>query len=162
MSRNKIKFRHSFVSAQVFRLPSSTRSLEFPNKVCDIDGHNRGLKAKQLKEQLKSQRFIFQKIRIDNEKALQCINSFLIAQRIAQTMKPYSDGNFVKQCLTDVVEEMCPEMVQEFEKISLSRWTMARRITSLCCVCNLSVELIFRSCNSMKLFTKTNFISKVN
>ena len=46
-------------------------------------------------------------------------------------MKPYSEGNFVKKCLTDVVEEMCPKMVQEFEKISLSRWTIARRIDEL-------------------------------
>ena len=35
LSRNKIKFRHSFVSAQVFGLPNSTGPLGFPNKVCD-------------------------------------------------------------------------------------------------------------------------------
>ena len=35
LRRNKIKFRHSFVSAQVFGLPSSTGPLGFPNKVCD-------------------------------------------------------------------------------------------------------------------------------
>ena len=35
MSRNKIKFRHSFVSAQVFGLPSSTGFLGLSNKVCD-------------------------------------------------------------------------------------------------------------------------------
>ena len=35
LSRNKIKFRHSFVSAQVFGLLSSTGPLGFPNKVCD-------------------------------------------------------------------------------------------------------------------------------
>ena len=40
----------------------------------------------------------------DNEKAVQC--SFLIAQRIAQTMKLYFNSNFMKQCLTDVTEEM--------------------------------------------------------
>ena len=34
-SRNEIKFRHSFVSAQVFGLPSSIGPLGFPNKVCD-------------------------------------------------------------------------------------------------------------------------------
>ena len=45
----------------------------------------------------------------------------LIAQRIALTMKPYSKGDFVKKCLADVAEEMCTKMVQEFEKISLSR-----------------------------------------
>ena len=43
-------------------------------------------------------------------------------------MKLYFEGDFVKKCLTDVTEEMCPEMVQEFEKISLSRWTIARCI----------------------------------
>ena len=69
------------------------------------------MKVKQLKEQLKSQRCMFQKMRTDNEKVVRC--SFLIAQRIAQNMKSYSDGNFVKQCLTDVAEEMCPKMVQE-------------------------------------------------
>ena len=57
--------------------------------------------------------------------------SFLIAQRIAQTMKPNSEGHFVKKCLTDVAEEICPKMVQEFEKISLSHWTIARRIDEL-------------------------------
>ena len=63
------------------------------------------------------------------KKIVRC--NFLIAQRIAQTMKPYSEGDFVKKCLTDVAEEMCPKMVQELEKISLSRWTIARCINEL-------------------------------
>ena len=46
-------------------------------------------------------------------------------------MKPYSEGDYVKKCLTDIAEEMCPKMVQEFEKISLSRWTIARHIDKL-------------------------------
>ena len=62
----------------------------------------------------------------DNEKTVRC--SFLIVLRIAQTMKPYSKGDFVKKCLTDVEKEMCPKMVQEFEKISLLGWMIIRRI----------------------------------
>ena len=58
---------------------------------------------------------MFQKMHTDNEKTAWC--SFLIAQRIAQTMKPYSEGDFVKKYLTKVAEELCPKMVQEFEKI---------------------------------------------
>ena len=54
-----------------------------------------------------------------------------MAQRIAQTMKPYSKSDFVKKCLTDVAEKICLKMVQKFEKISLSRWTIARRINEL-------------------------------
>ena len=46
-------------------------------------------------------------------------------------MKPYSEGGFVKTCLTDVVEEMCPKRVQQFEKTSLWHWTMARHIDEL-------------------------------
>ena len=91
-----------------------------------LKGRDRELKVKQLNKQLKSQRFMFQKMHHDKEKTVRC--SFLIAQGIAQTMKPYSEGDFVKKCLTDVAEEMCPKMVQEFEKISLSRWTIARHI----------------------------------
>jgi len=65
---------------------------------------------------------MFQKMRTDNEKVVRC--SFLIAEKIAQNVKQYSDGNYVKQCLIDVTEEMCPKMVQGYEKISLSRQLM--------------------------------------
>ena len=80
------------------------------------------------------------------KKTVRC--SFLIAQRIAQTMKPYSESDFVKKCLTDVAEEMCPKMVQEFEKISLSRWTIAGRID----------ELVDDICDTLKNKMK-NFVS---
>ena len=46
-------------------------------------------------------------------------------------MKPYSEGDFAKKCFTDIAGEMCSKMVQEFEKISLSRWRIARRIDEL-------------------------------
>ena len=62
---------------------------------------------------------MFQKMQTDNEKIIRC--SFFIAQRIAQTMKPHSEGDFVKKCLTDVAEKMCPKLAQKFEKISLPR-----------------------------------------
>ena len=94
-----------------------------------LKGRDRELKVKQLKEQSKSQRFMFQKMHTDNEKTVRC--SFLIAQRIAPTMKPYSEDDFVKKYLTDVAEKMCPKMIQEFEKISLSHWTIAMRIDEL-------------------------------
>ena len=72
---------------------------------------------------------MFQKLHTDNEKTVRC--GFLIAQRIAQTMKPHSEIDFEQKCLTDVAEEMCPKMLQELEKISLSRWTIARCIDIL-------------------------------
>ena len=79
-----------------------------------LKGRDRELKVKQLKEQLKSQHFMFQKMHTDDEKTVRC--SFLIAQRIAQTMKPYSEDAFVKKCLIDVAEEKCPKMVRSSRK----------------------------------------------
>ena len=37
----------------------------------------------------------------------------------------------MKNYYADVAEEMCSKMIQEFEKISLSCWTIARRIDEL-------------------------------
>ena len=79
-----------------------------------LKGRERELKVKQLKEQLKSQRLIFQKMPTNNEKIVRC--SFLFAQRIAQTMKPYSEGDFVKKCLTNMAEEMCPKWYRSSRK----------------------------------------------
>ena len=46
-----------------------------------LKGRNIELKVEQLKEQLKIQRLMFQKLHTDNEKTVRC--SFLIAQRLA-------------------------------------------------------------------------------
>ena len=72
---------------------------------------------------------MFQNMRNDNEKVLR--SSFLIAHRIAKKTNTYSDGDFVKECLIDVAQEICPKMVSEIQKISLSRWTVAKRIDVL-------------------------------
>ena len=79
-----------------------------------LKGRNIELKVEQLKEQLKSQRLMFQKMHTDNEKIVRC--SFLIAQRIAQTMKPYSEGDFVKKCLTEVEEEFVVKWYRSLRK----------------------------------------------
>ena len=46
-------------------------------------------------------------------------------------MKAYSNGDFVKECLIVVAQEICPKMVSEIQKISLSLWTVAKRIDVL-------------------------------
>ena len=46
-------------------------------------------------------------------------------------MKAYSDGDFVKECLIEVAQEISPKMLLEIQKISLSRWTVAKRIDVL-------------------------------
>lgn len=59
------------------------------------------------------------------------IASYEVAQLIAQHGKAFSDGEFIKQCLTKVAGIMCPEKSQEFDSVSLSRNTVVRRIEDL-------------------------------
>jgi hypothetical protein len=60
----------------------------------------------------------------DGEKAVRA--SFLVSQRIAQNMKPYSDGELVKECLKDVAEKNVPqygERIRENKSVAQDRHT---------------------------------------
>jgi len=46
-----------------------------------------------------------------------------VVYNIAKHNKPFLDSEFVKQCMVDVVEALCPESEIAFENISLSRRT---------------------------------------
>jgi len=52
----------------------------------------------------------------------------MVAYNLARNSKPFSDGEFVKQCLVDCASVLCPEMKSRFDTISLSRKTMVWRI----------------------------------
>ena len=57
--------------------------------------------------------------------------SYIVSNLIAQHMKPFSDGEFVKDCLMSVVDVLIPEKRGLFSNISLSRRTVTRRIEEL-------------------------------
>ncbi|KAK2856688.1 hypothetical protein Q5P01_005423 [Channa striata] len=67
-----------------------------------------------------------------------------VAQLTAQHGKPFSDGDFIKQCLIKVTEVMCPEKVQDFNNVCLSRNTVVRRIEDLSA--NLKLQLREKAC----------------
>jgi hypothetical protein len=54
--------------------------------------------------------------------------SYIIAQKIAKRSKPFSDREFVKECLVAAAEVVCPNKADAFKKISLSRMTVTRRV----------------------------------
>lgn len=58
--------------------------------------------------------------------------------------KPFADGEFIKQCLIKVAEVMCPEKLQDFNNVSLSRNTTVRRIEDL--ATNLKDQLRDKAC----------------
>ena len=57
--------------------------------------------------------------------------SFLLAFKIAQASKPFSDGEFIKQCMVETAGLLCPDITSKYEKISLSRRTETRRIEQI-------------------------------
>ena len=43
-------------------------------------------------------------------------------------MKPFTDGEYIKECLLAAAEEIAPKKVKDFSQISFSRQTVSRRI----------------------------------
>ena len=54
-----------------------------------------------------------------------------VSALIAQRLKPFSDGEFVRDCLPAIACIVCPEKKSLFENIRLSRRTITRRIEEL-------------------------------
>ena len=50
----------------------------------------------------------------------------MLAFKLTKTSKPFSEGEFLKECMEETAGVLCPERSNKFEKISLSRRTVAR------------------------------------
>ena len=50
---------------------------------------------------------------IDKEKAM--LSSYIVSQKIVEKCKPFSDGEFVKECMVACAMELCPKEKQKFE-----------------------------------------------
>lgn len=92
-------------------------------------GAEREQKVKQMIANLQGQQQYFFRAQKVQDRAT--IASYEVAQLIARHGKPFSDGDLIKHCLVKVAEIMCPEKVQEFNNISMSRNTVIRRIKEL-------------------------------
>ena len=51
-----------------------------------------------------------------------------MATLIAKHCKPFTEGEFIKECVMKMVEKICPEKKQEFANVCLARNTVVRRI----------------------------------
>ena len=98
-------------------------------------------KAEELKKNLASQQALFTKAKLQNEAAVKA--SFVVAEEIATLSRPLSEGEFLKSCMMKVCNVMCPDKVQKFGNVNMSRNTIAN------CVCeifhNLRAQLMERS-----------------
>ncbi|CAI9730336.1 Hypothetical predicted protein [Octopus vulgaris] len=57
--------------------------------------------------------------------------SYKIAHKMTQRGKPFSDGNFIKECMTEVGNDLRPEKVDLLASISLSGSSTVRRTEEL-------------------------------
>ncbi|XP_035242994.1 general transcription factor II-I repeat domain-containing protein 2B-like [Anguilla anguilla] len=86
---------------------------------------------------LQKQQGFFTKLHTSRDAATR--TSFVISHKIAKNSKPFSEGEFVKECLVDSAALLCPEKKEAFEHVPLSRRTVTRRIEDI--AVNLELQL---------------------
>lgn len=83
-------------------------------------------KAGALRKKLSGQQNIFKKQSCSQKLATHA--SYVVAYNIAKSNKAFSDGEFVKTCMLQVCDILCPDKTKDFEIVSLSRKTITSRI----------------------------------
>lgn len=91
-----------------------------------LTGNERGEKLKQLDDVLTAQQSFFTRAHESNENATKA--SYEVATLIAKHCKPFTEGEFIKDCMMKMVEKICPEKKQEFANVCLARNTVVWRI----------------------------------
>ncbi|KAL3989177.1 hypothetical protein ACER0C_013495 [Sarotherodon galilaeus] len=99
------------------------------DKYDNFQGQRRREKVNELLAGLKKQQSVFTHSRDISDAAVKA--NYLIANEIALASKPFSEGEFVKTCMMTASEIVCPEKRQACANISLTRNTVADRISDL-------------------------------
>ena len=98
----------------------------------------------KLRRELVKQQEIIRKPVTLNESVVKA--SYVISQNIAEKLKPFTEGEFVKKCMTEAAEILTPDKKKLFEMISLTRNTVASRIQDM--GNNIAVQLANRTAKS--------------
>lgn len=104
----------------------------------DMDMEHRLQKVEELKQGLESRQALFRKAKKQSEAAVKA--SFILAEEIAKSARPFTEGDFIKNCMLKVCDEVCPDKRQLFSNVSLSRNTVAERVDELSI--NLKEQLV--------------------
>uniref|UniRef100_A0A8C8RUL4 Uncharacterized protein n=1 Tax=Pelusios castaneus TaxID=367368 RepID=A0A8C8RUL4_9SAUR len=86
----------------------------------------RGATAQRLMAKLQAQQNLFHKQTAIQESSTKA--SFMLSFKLAKATKPLSEGEFLKECMIETAGLLCPESKDKFEKLSLSRRTVTRRV----------------------------------
>lgn len=93
--------------------------------------------VQELKGKLQSQQDMFTKATAQSDAAVKA--SFIVAEEIARASKCFSEGAFLKRCMLKVCQQVCPDQIQTFKTVSLSRNTITDRVKEL--AGNLTTQL---------------------
>lgn len=61
---------------------------------------------------MKTRQTMFTKAKSQSEAAVKA--SFIVAQEIAKSARPFNEGEFVKMCMVKICEVVCPEKNRHF------------------------------------------------
>ena len=81
---------------------------------------------------------MFTKAKSQSEAAVKA--SFIVAAEIAKSSRPFTEGEFVKNCIIKVCDAVCPEKRQACLNVSLSRNTVADCVRHL--AANLQQQIV--------------------
>ena len=95
----------------------------------NFTSEERKTKCQELMNKLKKQHSVFTKQSIIQDAATEA--SFIVSYKLAKRNKLFSDGEFIKECMSDVASIMCPEHKTKLNSIALSRRTVVRRIQKI-------------------------------
>ena len=98
-------------------------------KYAEFIGKSRENLVTKLKSSLSAQQNIFTKFVAQNEKSVMA--PYVIAKKTARSARPFTDGEFVRECMQEVAKVMLPDKSRLFDDISLSRNSIARRIEDI-------------------------------
>nr|KAF6360091.1 hypothetical protein mMyoMyo1_011049 [Myotis myotis] len=82
--------------------------------------------AQRLMAKLQAQQNVFHRQTAIQETTTKA--SFMLSFKLAKASKPLSEGEFLKECMIETAGLLCPESKGKFEKLSLSRRTVTRRV----------------------------------
>uniref|UniRef100_A0A674NDA0 SPIN-DOC-like zinc-finger domain-containing protein n=1 Tax=Takifugu rubripes TaxID=31033 RepID=A0A674NDA0_TAKRU len=96
------------------------------NYASKLSTKEREAAAQKLAANLKAQQSFFHRQTAIQESSTKA--SFMLSFRLAKASKALSEGEFLKECMVETAGILCPESKDKFEKISLSRRTVTRRV----------------------------------
>ena len=87
------------------------------------------MKINEFKKDLHAQQSVLTSFCSTNDGVL--TTSYEVSELIAKKLKPYDDGAWAKKLLVKAAEKLAPKSVHLYQKVSLSRSTVCKRIKEM-------------------------------